>query len=267
MERITSRQNERVKRQAKLLRSAGERRETGTFLCEGARLCRDAVQSGICITDFYVTESALAKYSDYCKEIEAAAERSFLISDHVAPLLSDTKNPQGVFCVCRLPEQTVTLSNLEKTGSYWALEQLQDPSTLGTVLRTGEALGISGVVLCGDCCDPFSPKVLRGSMGAVFRLPVYSCSDAPFAMEQLKAAGFCTYAAVVDALARLVTTVDFTKPSVMLIGNEGNGLTEAAVKACDCPITIPMAGRAESLNASAASSILLWEMMRTKGGI
>lgn len=264
MERITSRQNERVKSHAKLLKSAAARREAGQFLCEGARLCRDAVQSGVQVTDFYVTEQALEKYGDYCREITAAAAHGYLISDHVAPLLSDTKHPQGVFCVCTLPKPRWEIA---PDGSYLGLEQLQDPSNLGTVLRTAEALGIDGVGLCGDCCDPFSPKVLRGSMGAVFRLPLFWWNEANDMVQEFLSLGYATYAAVVDSSALAVTRADFTKPSLMLIGNEGNGLTQAAVEACQIPVTIPMAGRAESLNASAASSILLWEMMRTKGGV
>lgn len=264
MDRITSRQNEAVKAHGKLLHSAAYRRESGLFLCEGARLCSDAAQSGVEIVSFYVTEKAWAKYESYCRQIQEKAQHSCWISDHVAPLLSNTKNPQGVYCVCRVPVRTSSLADIGRTGSYLALENMQDPTNLGTVLRTAEALGIRGVVLGGSCCDPFSPKVLRGSMGAVFRMPLYPCADMVEGIRKLNGFGFATMAAVVDSNATPVTVLDFQSPSVMVIGNEGNGLTEATVAACTHRITIPMLGRAESLNASAASSILLWEMMRGK---
>ncbi|MDD5952553.1 MAG: RNA methyltransferase [Oscillospiraceae bacterium] len=267
LEQITSRQNETVKIHAKLLQSAARRREAGQFLCEGARLCRDAAESGIVIDTFYATASAYEKYGAYCQKIASVAKRSYQISDHVAPLLSDTKHPQGVFCVCRLPAQAHSLETLEKDKSYLALEQMQDPSNFGTVLRTAEALGIKGVFLCGPCCDPFGPKALRGSMGAVFRLPLFFCQDGPSAAKQLGEKGFATFASVVDSSAQPVTSADFSGPSVLFIGNEGNGLTENCVTSCDHRITIPMLGRAESLNASAATSILLWEMMRDKGAM
>lgn len=265
MDQITSRQNETVRECGKLLHSAAARREQGRFLCEGARLCRDAAKSGAEIELFFVTDSALEKYGDYCREIEEKASRSFRISDHIAPLLSDTKNPQGVYCVCRQPSLPTDLSTLDLSGSYLALEHLQDPTNLGTVLRTAEALGVGGVLLCGSCCDPFGPKVVRGSMGAVFRLPLYRCDDSPAAMAALKGLGFFTVASVVDRDAQPITSVDFSRPTVMAIGNEGSGLSAETVAACDRQVTIPMLGRAESLNASAASSILLWEMMRQAG--
>lgn len=265
MERITSRQNETVKQYAKLLQS-GPRRETGLFLCEGARLCSDAADSGVEILAFYVTDKAFEKYETYCARIKEKAQRSYWISDHVAPLLSDTKNPQGVYCVCRIPALVGDFSGIQCQGSYLALENMQDPTNLGTVLRTAEALGVDGVILGGSCCDPFSPKVLRGSMGAVFRMKMYHCPDIPAALKEMNSLGFSTMASVVDSTAEAVTAMDFTVPSVMVIGNEGNGLTDAAIEACSHRCTIPMLGRAESFNASAASSILLWEMMRCKGG-
>ena len=265
MEQITSRQNETIKRYSRLLKSPAERREQGLYLCEGARLCCDAVESGVAVAACYVTEQAYGKYQRYCDVILEAAEQKVWISEHIAPLLSDTKNPQGVFCVCRLPAKERSLASVASNGCYLALETVQDPANLGTVLRTAEALGVSGVILSGGC-DPFGPKVLRGSMGAVFRLPVFLCDDMAAAMQQLNGSGFQTLAAVVDPAAESVLSVDCTVPTVMVIGNEGNGLTAETIAACTHQVTIPMLGRAESLNASAASSILLWEMMRGRTG-
>ena len=145
------------------------------------------------------------------------------------------------------------------------LEDIQDPSNLGTVLRTAEALGIGGVILTRGCCDVYSPKVLRGSMGAVFRLPMALVETMPPAVNALEHKGFVAMAAVPDREAEPITHVRFSSPSIVLVGNEGNGLKPETIRACQRRVTIPMLGRAESLNASVAASLLMWEMMRASG--
>ena len=131
---------------------------------------------------------------------------------------------------------------------------------MGTVLRSCEAFGVTGVIMSADCCDVFSPKVVRGSMGAVFRLPFIICdtiADYLEAHPQLN-----SYAAVVDSDAEPLTEVKFDLPCVAVIGNEGNGLKPQTIDSCNHRITIPMGGKAESLNASAAAAVLIWEMIK-----
>lgn len=269
MERITSRQNPLVRQAAALLKGGG-RRESGQFLCEGARLCRDAVLSGVKIDACFVTESAREKYGSYLQEIQAAAGKSYLIEDHVAGLLSDTKSPQGVFCVCEWPGNlTGGVIGFVPRRSCLVLENLQDPGNLGTVLRTAEALGMRRVFLLGDCCDPLSPKALRASMGAVFRVELPQERSPERLKALLERYGYRLHAAVPERTAEKVTDVDFSQGlHAVFIGNEGNGLTQETIALCHDRVTIPMEGRAESLNASAAATILLWEMCRngTKGG-
>lgn len=260
MEIITSRQNSGVRAAAKLNQSAAQRRAERRFLIEGARLCRDAVQSGIPVLTAYVTLEALQKYHEYVQEICAVAQQAFRIEPHVAELLSDTRHPQGVYCVCQMPSQELPESLPE--GYYVALENVQDPANLGAVLRTGEALGIDGVVLAGDSCDRYSPKVLRASMGAVFRLPVYVVPALAEQLSRWHNGGFQTWAAVPDQDAVPVTKADCSKPLVLLIGNEGSGLSDEVIQHAAFRVTIPMKGRAESLNAAASASILMWEMLR-----
>lgn len=263
MERITSRQNSSVRAAAKLNQSAALRRSEGRFLIEGARLCRDAVQSGVQVLAAYVTSEALQRYAQYTDEVCAVARQAFEIAPHVAELLSDTKHPQGVYCVCRMSAQE--LPEPLPGNCYVALENIQDPSNLGAVLRTGEALGVDGVILAGDSCDRYSPKVLRASMGAVFRMPVYEVPSLARLLPQWHLGGFQTLAAVPARDALPVTRTDFSRPSVLLIGNEGAGLSDELIKGASCQVTIPMKGRAESLNAAASASILMWEMLREDG--
>lgn len=259
---ITSRRNETIQDVAKLVSSAEYRNEQKLFVTEGARLCKDAAVSGIQVQKLFYTEQAQEKYSEYLCDIVQVSEQSYMIEPHVASVLSSTKNPQGIFCVCSMNLNMINLCDITNAGHYLAVENIQDPANLGAVLRTAEALGISGVILAGDCCDIYSPKVLRASMGAVFRLPFVVVQSMKEAIQKLNKIGFSTYAAVPAANALHITNIDFSKPSVIAVGNEGNGLTQDAINACSAKVTIPMLGRAESLNAASSAAILMWEMMR-----
>ena len=263
---ITSKKNELIRQSVRLAESAAFRREQRLFFLEGARLCSDAVRSGVPVAAALYTPQAGEKYASYLGPVLSSAEKAFAVSPEVASALSDTKTPLGVFCLCRLPEKGEDPFSLLKDRHYLAFENLQDPANLGSVLRTAEALGIGGVLLSSGCCDVYSPKVLRASMGAVFRLPLYSALDMPKTVADLGKAGFLTLAAVPDRAARPVTELCFDRPSVMVIGNEGNGLTPETQEACSLRVTVPMAGRAESLNASVSAAILAWEMMRAVSG-
>lgn len=263
--RITSRQNKIVKDAAALLKDGAKRRDEGRFICEGARLCRDAVLSDVSVEICFYTEQAAQKYSEYLKPVLTVAKESYIVEDHVAALLSSTKSSQGVFCVCTLPKTTRGVIGFAPRGNCLVLENLQDPGNLGTVLRTAEALGVGRIMLLGECCDPFSPKVLRASMGAVFRLDLIEEPSAEKLCGVLRQGGYRLCAAVPAADALPVTEINFASGlHAVFIGNEGNGLTAETIALCDDKITIPMAGRAESLNASAAANILMWEM--TRGG-
>lgn len=260
---IGSRKNNILKETAKLLSSREVRREKGLFLAEGARLCRDAARSGVKIEELFYTDTAACRYDSYLSEIKPAAEKIYRMADHAGELLVETKSTQGIFCVCRMHDNR----NEEIPQRHClALENIQDPGNLGTILRTAEALGLGCVLLCGDCCDMYAPKVLRSSMGAVFRLPVFSFASLPSAVKTLSSRGFQSFAAVPEAGALSVTRVDFSAPSLIAVGNEGNGLSREGKEACGRRVTIPMLGRAESLNAAASASILMWEMMREGGG-
>ncbi len=268
--RITSRQNQLARRAAALAKSAESRRREGLFLCEGARLCQDAALSDISIQACFFTEQALEKYRDYLEPVLLSCKEKYLVSDSVASLLSSTKTPQGVFCLCGFPGTLRTGAvGFAPQESCLVLENLQDPGNLGTVLRTAEALGVRRIFLLGDCCDPLSPKVLRASMGAVFRAGLSLEPSGEKLKQLLERYGYRLHAAVPDSSAKRVTEIDFSRGlHAVFIGNEGNGLTVEAVGLCHDRVTIPMDGRAESLNASAAATILLWEMCRgfAKGG-
>lgn len=258
--KIESVQNEKIKKAVKLAHSSKARMEQGLFFLEGLRLCTDALNSSAVVDTVFYTVSCLEKHRSVLQPLCDAAKHSFAVSDAVADKLSQTQTTQGVFCLVR----TVMIPDaleLCGDGKYIALEQIQDPSNLGAICRTAEALGISGAVLTG-CCDIYNAKALRASMGSLLRLPLFQCSDLPSLLQRKKADGMHVYAATPDDCATPVTACDMKHGVITVIGNEGNGLTKETLDVCDL-LTIPMFGRAESLNASMAAAIVMWEMMRT----
>lgn len=255
MLRITSRTNEHIKK-ASALKNRKTRLETGMFLCEGLRLVYDALLSGVEVRELYVSENALLK-CDRIFELVSDITDVFEISESVADKLADTKSSQGVFAVCKIPADNF---EIKSDGKYVVLENLQNPSNLGAVIRSAEAFGIDGAVLIG-CTDPFSPKALRGGMGCVFRLPV-CISDDLSVIEQLKNSGVRVFSSVVRNADFSIDKVDYGGGFALVIGNEGNGVSRELIDMCDGTLTIEMRGRAESLNAASAAAVMIYEMMK-----
>ncbi len=262
---ITSRDNRFIKEYRRLSGDARHRRSSGKFVLEGARLCADAVRSGVVIETAFVTGEARAQYPAYTSVVTSAARAVYEISETLANHLADTASPQGVFCIAVLPALPQAVEALPPDGRYAALETVQDPGNLGAMIRTAEAFGLSGLLLSDGCCDPYSPKVLRASMGGVFRLPLYAAGDLSQTLPLLQTRGLRSAACVVDADATAVQTAGLGVGTIAVIGNEGNGLRAETVQACTMRVTIPMEGRAESLNASMAAGIVFWEMVRKDG--
>ena len=256
-ETLTSKENRHIK-QYKLLQSDRKtRRETELLVTEGVRLCMEALSSGLEILQVFITEGCLAK-SPECEGLLAKAGEAFVISEGLSNGLSDTKSPQGVFCICRQPVP----QNPVYDQPVLLLENINDPGNMGTILRTAEALGITLAVCSADCCDIYSPKVLRGSMGSAFRLNISITPDMPRTISELSGSGYQTLAAVPDRDAQSIADIAKAPKTAIAIGNEANGLTDETIAACTNRVTIPMAGRAESLNAAMAAGILMWELLR-----
>ena len=261
MEKITSKANDRIKFAVKIRESSSLRKQENLFFAEGARLCFDAASSGVKIAEMYVTEKALNKYADYVRLVEEKAERCFVVSEEVAEKLSDTKNNQGVFCLCKMLDKSTNIGKIKYNGKYIALESVSNPANFGAVVRTAEAVGLDGVIVSGGC-DIYNPKSQRAAMGSLFRLNVVESENLPETLKALAENGMSVLAGVPDSNAEKITEVDMNGGVVAVIGNEGNGITEETCAVATKLVTIPMKGRAESLNAAAAASIIIWEMMR-----
>ncbi len=258
MEKITSKSNDLIKGVKKLLSSSDKRREQNLFVLEGARLVFDTLNSLFEVRYFLITSRAYDRYKNSADKMMEKSEESYFISDELADKLSDTKSSQGVFAVCRMQKEQCDFSN---TSKLIALDNVQDPGNLGTILRTAEALGIDGVIVAGGC-DIYNPKVLRASMGSILRLKVKADDDLCRALTELKASGFTAYATVPDSDALSIADIDFSKKAICVIGNEANGISSPVKAVCDKRVTIKMLGNAESLNASIAGAITMWEMLR-----
>lgn len=255
--RITSRENSLIKLVCSLQKSTKSRKEYNLFVIEGLRIARDAYDNSIRFDKLIVSDSALEKYTNEINDFADNSKECYCLPDSLFKKISDTVSPQGIIALSSIP--TNDPESIDLNGRYVALENVADPSNLGAISRTCEALGVSGIILTDSCCDPYSPKALRASMGTLLRIPLIILDD--FATE-LCTLGLKTYSCVVDSSALPINSVDFTDGSVIIIGNEANGITEKTQLSSDFKITIPMSGRAESLNASVAAAISTWEMMK-----
>ena len=276
---ITSTSNAQIKELAKLQKKSRLRDERRIFLVEGPRMVEEIPKERI--ERLYISESFERKNPAYIRELGEPAE---VLSDTVFSYVSDTKNPQGILAVVKRLEYTMedvlgkSASKCEeKSGEkeknpenhqirvphVIVLDNLQDPGNLGTIFRTAEAAGATGILLSSDSVDVYNPKVIRSTMGAVFRMPFFYVKDLPAAVKSLSSQGIRTYAAHLNG-KNAYDEEDYTKGCAFLIGNEGNGLRDEVSECADCLIRIPMCGKAESLNAAVAAAVLMFEAGRQR---
>lgn len=262
MDRITSKDNPKFKILSSLMSSKRERKEQGLFVAEGLRLVLDAVKSGLVPVSVFVSEGFVTKFPDKLELICDGCENCYVITDALAEKISDTKTPQGVFAVFNTLDKNLNIDTIYNNGHFIFIVSLQDPGNVGTIIRTAEAMGLSGVIMTSDCPDVFSPKVLRSTMGSAFRIPIAVCTDAVDTIRLLCDKGFTTYAAVLDEKSLKLGEFEFPNKAVALIGNEANGLNIEVSDSCTHTLMIPMKGNAESLNAASAANIIMWEMSK-----
>lgn len=255
---LQSRTNAKIKDCCRLTASAKYRREQGLFTLEGLRLCADAAQSGCQVQTLFLTADAEEKGGERLKILLKNAQKIYTVTEEVAEKLSDTVSSQGVFAILQmLPETALAI---QKGGKYVVLDTVQNPQNLGAIARTAEAFGVNGLIVGGGC-DRYNPKALRASMGSLLRLPVFETEDLAATVREIGKT-VPTFATVPDCTAESICAQDFSGGAAAIIGNEGNGVREAVLSAAQKRVTIPMRGNAESLNAAAAATVTVWEMMK-----
>ena len=254
---ITSTSNARIKRLVNLKKKRKLRDEEGVFLVEGIRMFREVPLDKL--KEVYVSESFYKKEKDTVKEVLKDSKiRVEELTDTVFSHASDTKTPQGILCVVEQMNHKISELTSAECPLIMVLDHLQDPGNLGTILRTTEGAGVTGILMDRECVDIYNPKTIRSTMGSIYRMPFLIVDDAVGFVKGLKARKICTYAAHLHGV-HSYREEDYTKGTAFLIGNEGNGLTDAMAEAAECLIRIPMEGKVESLNAAIASAVLMYE--------
>ena len=258
---ISSESNGQIKEIIKLQKQARERKKTKKFVVEGIKMVQEAINFKK-LDKMYVSESALEKTAQSIgKKIEKIPYE--IVADNVFRQISDTVTPQGVLAVVNMPEYDIKDILSDDRKSWILLDDLRDPGNLGTIFRTAEAAGVTGILLSKDCVDVYNPKVIRSTMGAVFRMPFLYVEDLPEKIKELQKKSIKTYAAHLRG-ENAYDEEDYTTGCAFLIGNEGNGLRDEVADCADCLIRIPMEGEAESLNAAVAAAVLMFEAGRQR---
>ena len=251
---ITSTTNSRIKHVTNLLTSAKARREEELFVVEGQRIVSEIPSEQICecfVTEKYLTENDIPHDLDY-----------EVVTDQVFKKMSDTKTPQGILCVVKMSNKKVDDFLAEHTAGrlkVLVLESIQDPGNLGTMIRTCEAAGFDGIIANNETVDIYNPKVIRSTMGGIFRVPVMYTDNLKKVLSYMKQQD------VNICAAHLKGTCDFKKAmygnrTAVLIGNEGNGLSDEISSMSNVLVKIPMSGKVESLNAAVAAALMMYEV-------
>ena len=246
-ERITSRRNPLVQQVKKLLTSKRERERLGLFVSDGTKLLEEAVRHCPGLHTVFLSDGTEARVPESCRVVRVSRE--------VMEAISPMESPQGAVFLCRLPEKR----EFRPEKGMLLLDGIQDPGNLGTILRTADAWNVP-VALLEGCADPFSHKVVRSSMGAVFRTPVVTAS-----WKEVSAA--CGDAGIPVAVTALDPgAVDIRRAELsemaVVIGSEGQGVRREILESAQEKLIIPMNPHCESLNAAVAATITMWQMMK-----
>lgn len=264
---ITSSNNAKVKQVVQWQTKAKERRNDHVFLAEGVRMCEEAPVKSV--REVYLTEELEQKLRRNAQNGDTAFWDKLqqtgyeTVSPEVFAKMADTQTPQGILTVLKQPSYDLTQLLEQPEPLFLILENLQDPGNLGTMIRTGEGAGITGVIMNQQTVDIFNPKTIRATMGSIFRVPFVYVPELSTVLTQMHERGIHTYAAHLKG-QKYYDSFSFREPTAFLIGNEGNGLTKEISDQAGQYLKIPMEGKVESLNASIAAALLMYEAHRQR---
>lgn len=246
MEHITSLKNPKVAAW-KALKDRKGRRESGCFLVEGRKMVEEALASAFDVETVLVQEGMELP--------DGLSMPVYELPAHVLAAVCDTKTPQGIAAVVRMKEQSALGKHIV------VLDGVQDPGNVGTIIRTADAAGLDGVLLSNQCADVFSPKVLRATMGSIFRMNLRMTDDLPGELTKLREKGYSILSSQLDGTP-FYEREKVAEQFALVIGNEGNGVSEQVQQTATHRVRLPMRGGAESLNAAIAAAIMMYELMR-----
>ena len=255
---ISSTSNAQIKHLIQMQKKAKIRKEEQAFVIEGTKMFEEALQGNL-IKKAYFSESywkEKAEGSSYLKTIDYE-----IVTDAVLKEVSDTMTPQGVIAIVKMPQYDLEQLITREQVNLVLLENLRDPGNLGTIVRTAEGAGMNGVILSKESVDIYNPKVIRSTMGAIYRMPIIYVDCFYDCLQYLQKNGIVLYAAHLKGKNNY-DKEEYAKKTGLLIGNEANGLTDEVASLSDCLVKIPMEGKVESLNAAVAAAILMYEVYR-----
>ena len=256
---ITSTANAQVKNVITLLKKSAERKKRGLFVIEGIRMFTELPKKRI--EKIYVSESFFNENKKLLDEYEYE-----IVADNVFAQMSDTKTPQGIMALVKMLQYDMADIIRGDMPVVVMLENIQDPGNLGTIMRTSEGAGATGIIMSKDTVDIYNPKTIRSTMGALFRMPFIYVEDILEAAEELKKQNIALLAAHLDGENNYYSE-NLKRPIALMIGNEGNGLTKALTDKADVLVKIPMEGQLESLNAAVSTAVILYEAYRQRAEI
>lgn len=256
---IESGANAQVKKIKKIKNSARFRREQRMFVVEGWKMLGEAIRHGL-VREIFISENAVPEWKKRAYSLDCPV---MTVSSPLFQELSDTVTPQGVLALTEMPVYELHEMAAPRDAALLILENIQDPGNLGTMMRTLEGAGMSGIVLGKGCVDILNPKVVRATMGSLFRVPFFLSDQLAADVKELKSKGFTMYAAHLAGKQHYMGIGGRGKTGI-LIGNEANGLSEEISGLADCLVKIPMEGELESLNAAVSAALLMYELYRNR---
>ena len=253
---IESKNNQQIRNLLKLKKQSKERKKQKVFLVEGIRMFQEVPEDRV--VKAYATKSFFDKH-----EMLFAGVSYELVDDKIFKEISDTVTPQGVLAIVRQKQWKLDeILGISSQPCLLILENIQDPGNLGTMIRTGEGAGVTGVIMSRDTVDIYNPKVIRSTMGSIYRVPFFYAEDLKEVMKELNEHKIHSYAARLDG--ENVYQSNLKESCAFMIGNEGNGLSDDLSAMAERYIRIPMCGQVESLNAAIAATVLMYETMRQR---
>lgn len=255
---ITSAANPIIKNIGVLQAKKNERKKQGLFIIEGIRSINEIP------SDYEIDTIVMSDlFDENLLKVEPTRNKLLVPSD-LFKVMSDTQTPQGILALVKIKETKLEDLKVKPNGFYLMLENLQDPGNLGTIIRSAYGFGVDAIFLTKGCVDLYSPKTVRSTMGASLHVPVIMDYTLDEYMTWAKDNQLTCLTTALDESAKEVAKTDLTKGLMLVIGNEGNGVSEEAINLADQNVYIPMPGGLESLNASIAASICMYEVMRQR---
>lgn len=260
---ITSTSNQQIRNLNVLIKKSKERKKQGVFVVEGIKMVQEAPKEWL--RAVYVSESFASDpgHRELVGNFHKDSVLCEVVRDSVFKSVSDTQTPQGILAVVKMPEYRLSDMLCREKPMLLVLESIQDPGNLGTMIRTGEGAGVTGVIMNKTTVDLFNPKTIRSTMGSIYRVPFYLAEDFPLAIRKIKKNGVALYAAHLKGTCSY-DEADYTGACGFMIGNEGNGLSDETSGMADARIRIPMEGKVESLNAAISASLFMYECSRQR---